>query len=63
MVLVDMNEERVISPQTTFSPLKTPANGMSVKGWPKMTIKGGQVVFRDGQLTVKPGCGRVLRSY
>lgn len=63
LVLVDMNEERVVSPQTTFSPLKTPAYGMSVKGWPKLTIKGGHVVFRDGQIVAKPGIGRVLRSY
>jgi len=63
LVLVDMNEERVVSPETTFSKLKTPANGMSVKGWPKITIKDGEVVFRDGQLVSKPGIGRVLRSY
>ncbi|WP_052888910.1 dihydroorotase [Thermogemmatispora carboxidivorans] len=63
LVLVDMEAERIVSPETTFSKLKTPANGMAVKGWPVLTIKGGQLVYRDGQLLVKPGIGRVLRSY
>jgi len=63
LVLVDMNEERVVSPQTTFSKLKTAANSMVVKGWPKITIKGGRVLFRNGQIIGKPGVGQVLRSY
>ncbi len=62
LVLVDMDEERVVSPDTTYSKLKTPANGMRVRGWPKVTIKGGVVVFRDGEIVARPG-GRILRSY
>jgi len=61
LVLVDMDEERVISPQTTVMKLKTPANGMRTRGWPVMTVKAGQVVFRDGQLVGRPA-GRMLRS-
>ncbi|HEV8339030.1 MAG TPA: amidohydrolase family protein [bacterium] len=62
LVLVDMDEERIISPQTTFSKMKTAANGLRVRGWPVMTVKGGQIVFREGQLVGKPR-GRTLRSY
>ncbi|MDR7519825.1 MAG: amidohydrolase family protein [Armatimonadota bacterium] len=62
LVLVDMEQERVVSPQTTYSPLKTAAHGMTVKGWPVLTIKGGRVAFRDGQ-PVGPPTGRLLRSY
>ncbi len=62
LVLVDMYEERVVSPGTTFSKWKTPAHGMAVRGWPKLTIKGGRVVFRNGEI-VGPPTGRILRSY
>jgi dihydroorotase-like cyclic amidohydrolase len=63
LVLVNMNEERVVSPDTTYSKLKTSANGMTVKGWPCMTIKGGHVAFDSGRIVAQPGLGRVLRSY
>lgn len=63
LVLVDLDEERVVSPETTFSKLKTPATGMRVRGWPRVTIKGGIVVYRDGEIVARPGVGRILRSY
>ncbi|MDQ7828056.1 MAG: dihydroorotase family protein [Armatimonadota bacterium] len=62
LVLVDMDRERVVSPQTTVSRFKTAANGMRLRGWPTTTIKGGRVVFRDGEV-IGPPAGRVLRSY
>jgi len=62
LVLVDMDLERVVTPQTTVLPFKTAANGMTLRGWPVLTIKGGRVVFRDGEV-VGPPAGRMLRSY
>jgi dihydropyrimidinase len=62
LVLVDMEAERVVGPQTTYAPFKTAAHGMTLKGWPILTIKGGRVAFRDGQ-PVGPPTGRLLRSY
>lgn len=62
LVLVDMNRERVVSPETTVSGLKTAANGMRLRGWPTVTIKGGRVVFRDGEVIGPPG-GSLLRPY
>lgn len=62
LVLVNMNEVRVVSLETTYSKFKTPAHGMTVKGWPFITIKGGQVAFQNGRVLAKPGIGRVLRS-
>lgn len=61
-VLVDMDEERVIGPETTWTKVKTAANGMRVRGWPVLTVKGGRVMFRDGEIVGRPS-GRILRSY
>jgi dihydroorotase-like cyclic amidohydrolase len=63
LVLVDMDEERTVSPETTFLKLKTAANGMRLRGWPKVTVKRGRVVYRDGEILVRPGFGQVLRPY
>lgn len=63
LVLVDMAEERRVSPQTTHSRFKTPLNGKVLRGWPVLTTLRGEVVFRDGKITGRPGRGRVLRSY
>ncbi len=38
----------------------TPWEGFEVQGWPVTTIARGKVVFRDGQVTGKPGQGQVL---
>jgi dihydropyrimidinase len=38
----------------------TPYEGMSVTGWPIVTISRGEVVWRDGQVTASPGRGQFL---
>jgi len=38
----------------------TPYDGMTVTGWPAMTIVRGHVVMRDGEL-LGPACGRPIR--
>lgn len=51
LVLVDMAEKRVIQNDAQFTKCKwSPWHGVELKGWPTMTIVGGQVVFRDGKL-------------
>jgi dihydropyrimidinase len=35
--------------------------GWSVTGWPLVTLRRGEVVFRDEQVVGQPGTGRVLR--
>ena len=39
----------------------TPYEGFAVRGLPAVVVAGGEVRFRDGQLTAEPGCGRFLR--
>ena len=38
----------------------TPFEGMTLKGWPTLTMVRGEVVFEDGKITGKPGTGRLL---
>lgn len=34
--------------------------GMEVEGWPHTTIRRGEVVFTDGEVTAKPGSGKYI---
>jgi dihydroorotase len=53
IVLVNLEEERVIDPQEFLSKGKnTPFTGWNCKGWPEMTICNGQVVWEKGRVTV-----------
>jgi dihydropyrimidinase len=36
----------------------TPFQGWALTGWPVMTIRRGEVVYEDGQVTGRPGSGR-----
>ena len=38
----------------------TPYEGREVTGWPVMTIRRGEVVMRDGEITAKEGSGAFL---
>src|SRR5207302_1544798 len=35
-------------------------DGRQVTGWPVLTLRRGEIVFRDGQILGQPGSGRVL---
>jgi dihydropyrimidinase len=39
----------------------TPWEGFAVKGWPVLTIVGGETVCEEGKITGPPGKGRFLR--
>ena len=39
----------------------TPYEGMKIKGWPKMTLSRGEVIYGDGKLLAKCGRGRFLK--
>ena len=38
-----------------------PYEGYQAVGWPTMTIAGGRVIVRDGQIVGEPGAGRLLQ--
>lgn len=39
----------------------TPYEGMTVRGWPVLTLARGRVVWRDGEVLAQPGSGEFLR--
>ena len=38
----------------------TPYEGLEVTGWPVATVRRGEVVMQDGQVTARPGSGQYL---
>ena len=60
LVVVDLDAERVVSADdlkgmSDFSPFE----GKRLRGWPVATIKGGEIVARDGEI-VGPPTGRYI---
>lgn len=60
LAIVDLDLERVVRAEdlkgmSDFSPFE----GKQLRGWPVATIKGGQIVARDGEIVGKP-TGRYL---
>ena len=51
----EVTTERLLSAQD-----HTPFAGVSLRGWPTRTIRGGRVVFRDGEVVGEPD-GRFLK--
>ena len=52
LVLLDLEEEQVINPDTFLSKGKnTPFAGLSCQGWPVMTIVEGNIVWQKGSFT------------
>ena len=61
LVLWDLEEERTIKDEDMFSQAGFSIyNGQSYKGWPKITIRRGQVVFKDRKVTAKAGTGQII---
>jgi dihydropyrimidinase len=38
----------------------SPFEGWEVTGWPEVTLRRGQVVFRDGEVVGQPGTGAIV---
>ena len=61
LVLWDLEEERVIRDGDMFSQAGFSIyNGQSYTGWPKITIRRGEVVFKERKITAKTGTGKVI---
>lgn len=61
LVIVDLDREvkvdlRVLSSVADFSPYE----GYVARGWPAVTIAGGEVVYEDGEVVASAARGRVL---
>ncbi len=61
IVLVDMEKEQKVTPELLQSYSDyTIYDGMTIKGWPALTMVRGQVVMEDGQIIGKPGYGEYI---
>ena len=61
LVIVDENKEVTITNDILHHLSDfTPYEGMKVKGWPKLTMVRGEVVYEDGKILGKPGTGKFL---
>jgi len=63
MILVDMKKKGKIDPDKFFSKAHySPFEGWKTQGAVHTTIVNGSIVYSNGEITGKPGSGRVLRN-
>jgi dihydropyrimidinase len=61
LVVLDPNLERTVSASMLHSNADYSVyEGWKVMGWPILTLRRGEIVFRDDQVLGKPGSGAVL---
>jgi dihydropyrimidinase len=61
IVLVDLEKEQKVTPELLQSYSDyTIYDGMTLKGWPVLTMVRGQIVMEDGQVIGKPGYGEYI---
>ena len=46
---------------STHSRFTSAFDEMTLTGWPTMTIRRGEIIFRDGEVLAEPGSGRVIQ--
>lgn len=62
LVLVDLDKEVTVTTDILHSHSDfTPYEGLKVKGWPEVTIVGGEIVYQDGDIMKTPRRGNYLR--
>lgn len=62
LVILDLDKERVVKSDELFSYGDFSLyEGKTLKGWPNVVIKNGEVAYKDGKILVEPGCGRYIR--
>jgi dihydroorotase len=58
LVVVDMKKERTLTSEHVYTKVGwTPYEGRKVKGVPVTTIRRGEIIMEDGEVTGKPGSG------
>ncbi len=60
LVIVDMETEKVVGPEVTHSEFVSAFEGVPLVGWPTLTMRRGEVIFRDGEVLATPGSGHVV---
>lgn len=60
LVVVDMENAKPVCQETTLSLYTSPFEGRELVGWPTITVRRGEIIFRDGQVLAAEGSGRIL---
>ncbi|MDV8009217.1 dihydroorotase [Rhodococcus sp. IEGM 1318] len=60
LVIVDMETEKVVGPDVTQSEYVSAFEGVPLRGWPTLTMRRGEVIYRDGKVLAEPGSGQVI---
>lgn len=58
--IIDMDWEREIDESLFFPSDFSIYEGLKFKGWPRYTIRRGEIVQKDGTVTAKPGSGKYI---
>ena len=62
VVVLDPDSQRIVDSAELFSYGDFSLyEGKTLKGWPSIVIKSGQVAYKDGQILIEPGFGSYLR--
>ncbi len=62
LVVVDMETEKVVGPDVTQSEFVSAFEGVGLRGWPTLTMRRGDVIYRDGKVLAEPGSGQVVEK-
>ncbi|MEM4724354.1 MAG: amidohydrolase family protein [Candidatus Hadarchaeum sp.] len=61
LLIVDSDESKVVKAENLHTASDfTPYEGKELKGWPVLTMVGGNVVMEDGEIVGRPGVGKYI---
>ena len=59
--IVDLDLQKRVDAASTHSRFTSAFDEMTLTGWPTMTIRRGEIIFRDGEVLAEPGSGRIIQ--
>ena len=60
LVVVDLDREATVGPETTRSRYTSAFEDLPLRGWPVLTVRRGDIIFEDGAYTAPEGSGRIV---
>ena len=62
LVIFDPDKQKTLSTNTLHEQVDwTPYEGLTIQGWPRMTMSRGCVLVENDEFVGEPGCGRFVR--
>jgi dihydropyrimidinase len=62
LVVLDLEKEWTVKSDELFSYGDFSLyEGKTLKGWPTVVVKGGEIAYQDGKILIEPGSGSYLR--